>query len=341
MVSLPGVLRRDQPAAELGEPTSGPPTVAILYVGSRGRSGSTLLDRMLSQITGLTGGGEIRLVWSWGVRANLPCGCGAPFLGCPFWSAVGERAFDGWSRSLADEVLALERSLKRIRYLPFLLSGKTPRGYRARHHRYGELQLQLYRAIATVSAADVVIDSSKDPAHAALLARTPGFTVGVVHLVRDSRAVVHSWRKAFQRPDVGARAMEMPRDSLPGAIVRYVIYNALYELLPLADIPRVLVRYESLVTDPRRELKRILALLGRSVAEEDFSFLGDRDADLGVHHTIAGNPSRKDRGRVALHVDDEWKRSLPRPQRILVLVATWPMLVRYGYLRLPHIERPR
>ena len=26
------------------------------------------------------------------------CGCGKPFHACPFWTAVGERAFGGWSQ---------------------------------------------------------------------------------------------------------------------------------------------------------------------------------------------------------------------------------------------------
>ena len=68
----------------------------VLYLGGFGRSGSTLLERILGQIPGWTNVGEL---------VDLPrsvfvhqenCGCGEPFLTCPMWSQVGERAFGGW-----------------------------------------------------------------------------------------------------------------------------------------------------------------------------------------------------------------------------------------------------
>ena len=70
--------------------------VPVLYVGGCQRSGSTLLDRMMSQISGHVSTGEIVHLWSRGLSANELCGCGDRFLACPFWSDVGRVAFGGW-----------------------------------------------------------------------------------------------------------------------------------------------------------------------------------------------------------------------------------------------------
>src|SRR5207253_253895 len=81
----------------------------VLAIAGWGRCGSTLLDLMLGQVPGFVSAGEVRELWLRGCRENRPCGCGAPFADCSFWSAVGERAFGGWDQ------LDLERLL-RVRY---------------------------------------------------------------------------------------------------------------------------------------------------------------------------------------------------------------------------------
>ncbi len=307
--------------------------VDVVYVGGRGRSGSTLLDRMLSAVPGFAGVGEVRFIWLWGVKANLACGCGAAFLECPFWARVGDEAYGGWHKIDPGEMISLQRSVARIRYLPFLLVPGLSRSFDARLARHAEVVVPLYRAIRSVSGASVVVDSSKDALYAYVLARVPGLRMRVVHLVRDSRAVVYSWTKAFKRPDVGARVMPMPRDSVAGATVRWALFNVLFDLIPTTGVRRVLVRYESLVEQPSRELGEAVRLVGVRPGEGELSFLEDGAARLGVHHTIAGNPRRLERGKVPLRVDDEWKEKLPRRVRWLVSVATSPLLVRYGYFR--------
>jgi hypothetical protein len=62
-------------------PTARP--VRVLYIGGLGRSGSTLLDRMIGQLPGFFSAGEIREVWQQGLRENRPCGCGTPFRPWP------------------------------------------------------------------------------------------------------------------------------------------------------------------------------------------------------------------------------------------------------------------
>src|SRR5207245_4821641 len=87
----------------------------VLYLGGVGRSGSTLVDRILGQVPGLFSGGEIRDLWARGLIENRQCGCGTPFRSCSFWTEVGRRAFGGWDRIDPPGVLLLARSVDRHR----------------------------------------------------------------------------------------------------------------------------------------------------------------------------------------------------------------------------------
>ena len=55
--------------------------------------------------------------------------------------------------------------------------------------------------------------------------------------------------------------------------------------------------------------------------------------ELGDSHALAGNPMRFERGRVPLKLDEEWRGKMRRRHRLLTAGSTWPLLLRYGYLR--------
>src|SRR5262249_35557979 len=141
-----------------------------------------------------------------GLRDDDRCACGARFSACPFWVAVGDHSFGGWSSLDADRTIALARRVDRHRQLP-----ATGLDWRRRSdplRRYGDLLEQLFAGILAVSGGRVVIDSSKDPPHGFVLRRTPGIDLRVVHLVRDSRGVAASWARSVPRPDaVGGPAL--------------------------------------------------------------------------------------------------------------------------------------
>ena len=61
----------------------------VLYIAGWGRSGSTLLERLLAEVDGVTLLGEVVHLWERGVREDELCACGTAFSGCPFWSEVG------------------------------------------------------------------------------------------------------------------------------------------------------------------------------------------------------------------------------------------------------------
>jgi UDP-N-acetylglucosamine transferase subunit ALG13 len=320
------------PAARAGGRMVSPQAVRVLYVGGAGRSGSTLLDLMLGQVPGFFAAGELKYIWSRGARDNQLCGCGRPFRECPFWSAVGERAFGGWDRVDLDEMLRLEQSVDRHLFIPLMWRpGLRPR-YAAEFERFAAVAGRLYEAIANVSGAEVIVDSTKRPSTAFLLANVPSLDLRFVQLVRDSRGVAFSWSKRVKRPEVTEHVDFMPRYDSLRAGGRWMANNSLFHVLERVGVQGMRTRYESLVAAPRREVERIARHARLEVAPEALGFLDGGTLEVKENHVVAGNPLRFERTSLQLSVDDEWRTRMARRQRSFVLLLTWPLLARYGYL---------
>ncbi|HYY80504.1 MAG TPA: sulfotransferase [Actinomycetes bacterium] len=309
-----------------------PRRVRVLFIGGLGRSGSTLLERMLGQLDGFCPVGELVHVWERGLQANNLCGCGEQFRDCPFWRKVGEEAFGGWDALDVEQVLALKRSVDRNRYVPLMLAPGLSPAYRARLDRYLDLLGRLYQAVRLVSGAEVVVDATKHASHAFLLRRLAGVDLRLVHLVRDSRGVAFSWTRLRRQLEVPDGEALMATDRPLRSSGRYLAYNLLFHLLRRLGVASLLQRYESLVADPAGQLRRAATLAGRTVAERELGFIGDGYLELGPSHALAGNPMRFRQGRVPVRLDEAWRREMPRAQRLLTATSTLPLLLRYGYL---------
>jgi hypothetical protein len=305
----------------------------VLYIAGSGRSGSTLLELMLGQLPGFCSVGELSYIWVRGVSENELCGCGKRFRECPFWRQVGQEAFGGWDRVEADHLVSLRAAVDRTRFLPLMVAPATSRRYRVMLTRYANLLGRLYEAILRVSGARVVVDSTKHASTGFLLRRVPGVDLRVVHLVRDGRGVAYSWMKEVRKPEAVDRAAYLDRYP-PGRMgARWLTYNSLVHLLRLdADIPSLLVRYEDLVREPHRTIRRIVSLAGEAIHDQDLRFIGNGWVHTGTDHNIAGNPVRFTRGRMPLRVDDEWRRNMAARDRRLVSAIAFPLLARYGYI---------
>jgi hypothetical protein len=312
--------------------------VPVLYIGGWGRSGSTLLAHVLGEVPGFVSVGELRYVWQAGPGANELCGCGLQFAECPFWAAVGDAAFGGWDKVDIDEILRLESTVLAHRRIPLLGLGRLAPGHAQAVRRYADLTAQLYRGILTVSGAQVVVDSTKNPPYAYFLraAAGSGIALRVVHLVRDSRGVVHSWAKRVARPEVTAGGAYFQEFSPVSAGVRWMQCNLAFELLRRLGAPTVRMRYESLAADPRGELERMFAAMGEP-GQHDLSAIGADSVHVSGQHSVRGNPMRFAHGRQQVRPDEAWRTGMARKTRSLVVLVTWPLLLRYGYLRHRHV----
>jgi hypothetical protein len=295
-----------------------------------------LVERILGQLPGFCSSGEVVFVWQRGLIDGQLCGCGTPVPECDFWSRVGKTAFGGWDQIDPHEMLALQKRVDRNRYIPSMVAPRLRPGGQADLDRYTGVLSKLYRAIGEVAGARVVIDASKHASTAYLLRRVPGIDLRVVHLVRDSRGVAYSWTKEVKKPEVTGDDAFMPQYSPSSSGRQWVAYNLMFDALGLLD-RTMLLRYESLLEDPRAGLERILAHAGEP--STTFDFLGDGWVDLSVDHTVAGNPMRFHQGRLDLRLDQAWTTKLPRRDRKVVTAITWPLQLRYGYSRTSNSQR--
>lgn len=301
----------------------------VLYVGGLGRSGTTLIERVLGELPSVCVLGEVVHLWQRDIRDDERCACGARFSGCEFWAAVGLKAFGGWERVDVHRILALRELVERTRHIPLLAAG-TRKDFNALAMEYAGYYARIYEAAASVARAAVVIDSSKHSALAHCLRHCEDIDLRVLHVVRDPRGVAYSWTKTVSRPEADGRD-EMTRYTPARSAVLWNAHNAAFGLLRQRGVSVRRLRYEDFMADPRRTVHKVAAYLGIDTSTNSLDFLDDSSALLGQCHSAAGNPMRFRTGRVELSVDDAWRSAMPPRQRALVGAVCAPLLRSYGY----------
>ena len=304
--------------------------VPVVLLACAGRSGSTLLDRIIGAHQGFCSTGELRFIWERSFTDNQLCGCGVPFAECRFWWEVSRGAFGQPPGELdVSAAVRLRRSLDHTHQAPWLLCTRGPASHQVAVELYGGLLMRLCTQILEVSGASAVVDSSGDATHGLLLARAPGIALHVVHLVRDPRAVAFSWTRRRERPEIHWGSERLPIERADTSARRWMLNNMLAELLARSATSYHRLRYEDLVRDPHAALAQILA--PHHWAGAPLSSLTRGEVGLGPSHTVSGNPSRFTHGPVRISLDDEWRQAMSVRELNTVTSITWPLLARYGY----------
>lgn len=300
-------------------------SVRVVFVGGTGRSGSTVVANALGAMNDAISVGELRYLWERGITENRLCGCGQPFADCPFWQQVlrvayGDKVPD--ARDVHRELTAYTQ----LRTLPRL--ARTPAEKSAAPEKLASVLAPLYRAIQEVSGASVIVDSSKLPTYAALLAGVPGVTLDVVHLVRDPRAAAFSWQRKKAKNDSGGL---MERRGVVKSSALWTAWNAGLERAWRGSPRYLRMRYESFASHPAASLQALADALGLTGVERIVD--GEDRLDLPGNHTVAGNPARMANGPVPITLDNEWAQAMDPREARLVAALTSPLLTRYGYPR--------
>jgi len=321
--------------------TATSPRKVLSLVGA-GRSGSTILSSILSEVPGVFGAGELRWLWARDLPQQRLCGCGAAPSSCPVWGPTVERALSvPPARQSGPEAAALLREVAEAQQhvggwsqrRRLLTSPDAGRDLDPEATRVTRATVSVLDALFEVTGAHTIIDASKRPQEAALLAASGAFDHFVVHMVRDPRAVVYSWRRVKPLPAETGRAA-MGTRSQRRTLMRWVENAAGAELLR-RHVPAdrwLFMRYEDFAAEPRDAVRRVLDLLGEPA---DPPFTGDDTVLLGPNHNLSGNPNRFTTGQVRIVPDHEWTRQLSRRDQAMIEATTLPFLLRYGYPVLP------
>ena len=298
----------------------------MVFVGGYGRSGSTIIDLLLNRVPGIVAVGEFRHLFGRALGDNELCSCSQPFRDCQYWQAVMHEAFpDGIDRAAVQRVVSRFNRVIMLPFLrfPFLM---TPR-LRREAELYRQTFTAAYRAVAKLSNAQVVIDSTKYPLHGWLLRTIPSLELRVMLLVRDPRAVAYSWQRRRLRPEVHWEQREMPRYSVLRSGLAWNVSNQLTALLRRHVSGYRVQRYEDFVADPGQQLTAIASFaLGSQVSLPGPLF----ERQPHQPHTIAGNPVRIGSQQVRVRGDSQW-RTMPRFKRLIIDLVCAPGMRAYRY----------
>ena len=308
--------------------------IKVLSVVGPGRSGTTVLGSVLGEIDGFASMGELRWLWERGIRAERPCACGKTPEHCPVWSPVIRATRSGLAPGgpawTLDGLLAAQHELTALRYRLRVLRSATgqDRGWGALS-RVRTAMGEACRVFAAETDSSVVIDTSKRPYDAAVLAAVEGLDHYVVHMVRDPRGVVHSWRRGKTFSVAGETRM-MGTRRIPSSVRRWIANSLGSEVLRRRIPPSrwLELRYEDFARDPQQAVSQIVALLGEEGAPP---FEPDGTVFLHPNHMVAGNPSRFTVGSVKIRSDEAWRSEMARRHQWLVELTTRPLMRRYGY----------
>ncbi len=303
----------------------------LLYIGGVGRSGSTVLEMLLHRSGHFRALGEVAIIDSPTIAEDPLCSCGERFSRCPYWSCV--LASDRLAPQQREQgVAALRRHYRLRHYLPRLLWPRMGASAPAELARARQYLARLYAAAAACAPGERLLDGSKHPARALALAQTPGLQLWVLHLVRDPRAVVHSWANPKYNPGLGR---PMRRYSLLVASGKWLLENLLTELLRWRGCAVMRLRYEDLVNQDAAALARLAHFVGLDEGALRMALGAEPGAAVrsGDYHSLAGNPIRFGDQALALRRDERFRTAMPPWRRLVVLLLTAPLALRYGYLR--------
>lgn len=303
--------------------------IPVIYIAGYGRSGSTLLERLLGNEPGCVAVGEIRHIWERSFLQDQLCSCGSSFHDCSFWKRVLDIGFGGDGQDTAAQIIALRQSIEGYAYLPHMLIARRSRAYESKWSEYSRALVSLYRAIQCVSGAHYIVDSSKDPPYLFLLSTIAQIELHVVHLVRDPRAVAHSWKRRKLRPEVVGRSEYMPQYSYWKSSREWVIHNVATQCIQLRSVDYIRIRYEDLTTRPGETMASLRTHISSSSAPGAGS-TADLVREPALNHTVSGNPLRFQRGDIPIKEDTEWL-GMPWWGKALVTIGTLPLCAYHGY----------
>lgn len=296
----------------------------IVYIGGSIRSGTTILSMLLGANPGMAAIGEIQLIFRLLLETNhqLKCSCGEYIQDCPFWSEV----FARFHASLPD--MSLERAAELTRAVESIPEHwrSTP----ADREAYHQLWAAMFDAIAAVSGASVLIDSSKTGRGALYrplsLARS-GFPVSLISVVRDPRAVAWS----IMRREIDKGHWQQPTTRFAQAAYagfHWTLTNLSTSALYRSQdtVPYLSLRFEDFNAAPVEWLRRIESAFGLDLTQS--IAIARNGSEIPGGHLSSGNEVRL-RAPVRLtQQPPTWKTALPRSAKLGITLSA---LAAYGY----------
>lgn len=272
----------------------------VIYIISDRRSGSTLLENMLSKSSETVSVGELAMlkghickegpgeIWNWN------CSCGQPVLQCVFWGPALKGIYD---ESFETKITWPYKSAK---VLLSAMSGINAKGtllklaHKKRNTETTKTLNAIYTSVAAVAGKPFVVDSSKDPLQGLCITQCADIDAKFIWLSRDLRAITFSKLKRWK---VNKRSDKKPLETLTDSFYYKKVCAAALHAIDKNNT--IKIDYEALAANPQAELDKICSKFGLQ------NYTAPAYMELSDDHTIAGTPGRFE--RKAIVADNSWK----------------------------------
>ncbi|WP_261885784.1 sulfotransferase domain-containing protein [Vibrio pomeroyi] len=286
----------------------------IVLITGFGRSGSSLINMLISKRINSVDVGELRFLYERGYINNERCSCNDYFRECNFWDGVIKKipVDDPFEYSLLSKKTQRNRSFFTSYFNWFSEDDE----------KYIGKEKKLIDSILNNSSSrHVILDSSKVPVRACLYYKLrEHYDVKILHVLRDPRAVSYSWSKDVPRPETDNKE-NMHKFSYLESSLLWVGVNFLSRLLSFKykDDYKMII-YEDLCKNPVSVMDSV----------ESFIFPGGNDSlNNSVFHSISGNPMRFV-DNVDIKLDENWKKNTTKFKNIIPSVIALPY---YYYIK--------
>ena len=263
--------------------------VNIIYILGAGHCGSTLLSLCLDRHSSVIGLSEIITL-----NRKSPGWSGSKFvLSDKFWSDVNRDMREKYNERLTE--------------VPFNLRKSSSTNHQALKRNKIALD-----SILNISGKSIICDSSKDSKRLDVLLGSKLFKVKVIYLVRDGRAIVHSYRRKYG-------------SWIPGWFNLTSTDRAASKLKKkFGENNWLTIRYEDMVTNLESSLNKIC-----NFADINFeaSMLKPNTFDF---NGLGGN-NLLNRPIDNIKLDTAWKTEMPTVVRTFTSVTVASFNRKYGY----------
>ncbi len=322
---------------------------AVAYILAASHSGSTLLALLLDSHPEICSVGELK-VGALGDLDNYLCSCRRKLLECPFWSNVREDMHEAGEefelnnprtdiRAVQHPILRkLLRPMVRGRFLEFVRDAMlwfVPAWHR--HFRNIKRRNRAFlSALARLSGASVVADSSKVGVRLKYLMRDEQIDVRVIRLVRDGRGVALTYVDPSEFADAKTAELRGGGTGKSDTHAKLDMTEAAYEWARANTEAEALkgrlnsnqyleIHYEDLCSNTEHTLNTVYRFL--NVAESASEVIENIDK---IEHHIVGNGMRLDADHTIV-LDERWREQLSAEQLEEFDKVAGALNAKYGY----------
>jgi len=270
----------------------------IVYIAGSGRSGSTLLDLLLSNHPQIESVGELSLLGEYWHRKKGVCICGQHLSKCDFWGEVEKKTGLNFSSVITN--VGYSRIIRGIlnNVLPYL---NLQIKYFKKSFKAYENIWKIYNTISELTDKPIISDSSKNALNFKYYWLHNPDKIKIILLHRDGRGVVNSLLKH------GVPSVRQATKIWINYVTRM---KRMAKKIPTEK--KINLKYEDFCRNPEEQLKLILNFLELDYSDvEDLLILSKAGK-----HVVAGSPTIKNdktfNSKIVL--DEKWKNNLDNTQ---------------------------